>query len=88
MAKKKLSNVVNLSEIKEVAKKAIQKAKTNSKIEVWPKVEKGTHLTVYTYEDGSTKLEWDDDQLLKEVREAIASVENKPKKVARTKKKV
>jgi hypothetical protein len=44
-----------------------------------PSVVKGTHLTVYTYEDGSTKLEWDDEQLLKEVREAIASV--KPGKV-------
>lgn len=41
---------------------------------------KGTHLTVTTHEDGSTTLEWDDEQLLKEVREAIASVEGKPKK--------
>ena len=46
-----------------------------------PSVVKGTHLTVITNEDGSTTLEWDDDQLLKEVREAIASVE-KPKKPA------
>lgn len=47
-----------------------------------PSVVKGTHLTVTTHEDGSTTLEWDDEQLLKEVREAIASVEKKPKKVA------
>lgn len=46
-----------------------------------PSVVKGTHLTVTTHEDGSTTLEWDDEQLLKEVREAIASVE-KPKKPA------
>jgi len=36
-------------------------------------VVKGNHLTVTTFPDGSTKLEWDDDALLKEVREAIAS---------------
>ena len=46
-----------------------------------PSVVKGTHLTVTTHEDGTTTLEWDDEQLLKEVREAIASVEQ-PKKVA------
>ena len=41
----------------------------------WPKVVQGTHLTVKTFEDGSTELIWDDEQLLKEVREAMASVE-------------
>ena len=46
----------------------------------WPKISQGTHLTVKTFEDGSTELIWDHDQLLKEVREAIASVETKPKK--------
>lgn len=51
-----------------------------------PSVIKGTHLTVTTFEDGSTKLEWDDEQLLKEVREAIASVETKPKKKPAAKK--
>lgn len=40
-----------------------------------PKVVKGSHLTVTTFPDGSTKLEWDDDALLREVREAIAGVE-------------
>jgi len=39
----------------------------------WPKISQGTHLTVKTFEDGSTELIWDDDQLLKEVQEAIAS---------------
>ena len=49
----------------------------------WPKISQGTHLTVKTFEDGSTELVWDDEQLLKEVREAIASVDSveiKPKK--------
>lgn len=41
----------------------------------WPKMNQGTHLTVKTFEDGSTELIWDHDQLLKEVQEAIASVE-------------
>ena len=41
----------------------------------WPKITQGTHLTVITFEDGRTELQWDDEQLLKEVREAIASVE-------------
>ena len=45
-----------------------------------PSVVKGTHLTVTTHEDGSTTLEWDDEQLLKEVREAIASVTPASKK--------
>ena len=52
----------------------------------WPKVVKGTHLTVKTFEDGHTELVWDDEQLLKEVREAIASVET-PKKTTKGKKK-
>jgi hypothetical protein len=55
-----------------------------TKIDVWPKVDKGNHLTVYHYEDGSTKLEWDDEALLKEVREATKSV--KPAVKAKTKK--
>lgn len=48
---------------------------------------KGSHLTVTTYSDGRTKLEWDDEQLLKEVREALATVttveEPKPKRKAK-----
>ena len=38
---------------------------------------KGSHLTVITFADGRTELVWDDAKLEKEVREAIASVENK-----------
>jgi hypothetical protein len=40
----------------------------------WPKINQGTHLTIKTFEDGHTELVWDDEQLLKEVQEAIASV--------------
>ena len=41
-------------------------------------VVKGNHLTVTTFSDGRTVLEWDDVALLKEVQEALKSVE-KPK---------
>ena len=41
----------------------------------WPKITQGTHLTVKTVQDGGVELQWDDEQLLKEVREAIASAE-------------
>lgn len=40
-----------------------------------PTIVSGTHLTVTTFPDGRTELLWDDDQLLKEVQEAIASAE-------------
>jgi hypothetical protein len=40
-----------------------------------PIVAKGNHLTVTTFPDGKTMLEWDDEALLKEVREALNSVE-------------
>jgi len=57
--------------------------------ETWPKVVKGSHLTVTTHEDGRTELEWDDEQLLKEVQEAIASVKPvKPAVKAKSVKKV
>ena len=42
-----------------------------------PTVVVGSHLTVITHPNGKTELIWDDEALLKEVREAIASVENK-----------
>jgi len=50
-------------------------------------VVKGSHLTVTTYPDGHTKLEWDDDALLRDVREALASVEVLVEKPKRTRKK-
>lgn len=43
-------------------------------------VVKGSHLTVTTYPDGRTELEWDDEALMRDVLEAIASVEQPKKK--------
>jgi hypothetical protein len=40
-----------------------------------PTVVKGSHLTVTTFSDGKTVLEWDDEALLREVREAIETYE-------------
>jgi hypothetical protein len=57
---------------------ATRKKKSDSV--VYPKVTKGTHLTVTEYEDGNTELVWDHDALQRECEEAIASVETKPKK--------
>ena len=37
----------------------------------------GSHLTVKTFPDGHQELEWNDEVLAKEVRDAIASVESK-----------
>ena len=54
-------------------------------------VKVGSHLTVSTYSDGRTELEWDWDALVKEVREACASVElanTKPVVKAKSKKSV
>jgi hypothetical protein len=36
-----------------------------------PTIVKGSHLTVTTYPDGKTTLEWDDEALLRDVRDAI-----------------
>ena len=53
------------------------------------KVVKGSHLTVITYPDGKTELEWDDEALARDVREALASVatveEAKPKRTRKKK---
>jgi hypothetical protein len=53
-------------------------------------VVKGSHLTVTTFSDGSTKLEWDDKALLQDVRAAILKAEStipetKPKRTRKTK---
>ena len=45
----------------------------------WPKVVKGNHLIVKTFEDGHTELEWDDAALLAEIRTALAVHEAKQK---------
>ncbi len=52
----------------------------------WPKINQGSHLTVKTFEDGRTELVWDDAALLRDVQEAIASVNVVPAKPKRTKK--
>jgi len=39
-------------------------------------VVKGSHLTVTTFSDGRTVLEWDDDALLRDVRAAILKAES------------
>lgn len=72
MARKKKTDVIMSAEIAESMEMpgTIGSAKL-----VFPKVVKGNHLTVTTFPDGSTKLEWDDEALANEVREAIASAE-------------
>lgn len=86
MATKKKTVEAVVEKKKPAAKKATPAKKaTVKKVKVtWPKVTVGTHLTVTEHEDGRTELVWDDEQLLKEVREAIASVEGKPKASAIT----
>ena len=51
------------------------------------KVVKVSHLTVTTYPDGRTELEWDDDALMRDVQEAIASVQVTEQPVKKTRKK-
>ncbi len=56
-------------------------------------VVKGSHLTVTTYPDGRTELEWDDEALMRDVRAALlkaestipVSVEEKPKRTRKKK---
>jgi hypothetical protein len=54
---------------------ATRKKKSDAVTDTSPTVVKGSHLTVTTFSDGRTVLEWDDEALLREVREAIASAE-------------
>lgn len=69
--KKTSKKVTTTKEKKPAVKTTAKKVASES----WPKVVKGNHLTVYTFEDGSTKLEWDDKALLDEVRTAIMDYE-------------
>jgi hypothetical protein len=71
-----------------MARKKIQLAEVSS---LPVSIEKGSHLTVTTYPDGRIELEWDDDALLNDVREAIKSAEfasMKPAVKAKSKKSV
>ena len=45
------------------------------KVSTEPTVVKGSHLTVTTYTDGRTELEWDDAALERDVKEAIEAYE-------------
>ena len=55
---------------------ATRKKSSNVPSGGWPKIVQGTHLTVKTFQDGSTELIWDDEQLLKEVRMALLKAES------------
>ena len=44
-------------------------------IDSWPKITQGSHLTVTEHEDGSVDMVWDDEALARDVRNAIASLE-------------
>jgi hypothetical protein len=71
-----------------MARKKIQLAEVSS---LPTSIEKGSHLTVTTYPDGRTELDWDDAALLNDVREAIKSAElanMKPAVKAKSKKSV
>ena len=72
MVSKKESNV---TELKKTPKKSATK-KVNTD---WPKVEKGSHLTVTTYENGRTELAWDDAALTRDVHNAIMQYEQTQK---------
>jgi hypothetical protein len=50
---------------------ATRKKKTTEEVTVV----KGSHLTVTTYPDGRTELEWDDEALLRDVKQAIEDYE-------------
>ena len=43
-----------------------------------PQIVKGNHLTVTTYPDGYTELEWDWDALVEEVRVACENANQRP----------
>ena len=71
-----------------MARKKIQLAEVSS---LPDSVQKGSHLTVTTFPNGRTELEWDWDALINEVREACNSAEltnTKPAVKAKSKKSV
>ena len=52
-----------------------------------PLVIKGSHLTVTKWPNGKTELEWDDEALLREIREATSNVKPQVKAKSVRKKK-
>jgi hypothetical protein len=65
MATKKKSKIIESADIAESLENK------------WPQIKKGNHLTVKTFENGHTVLEWDDEALTREVNAAILSVNQK-----------
>lgn len=49
--------------------------------EVWPKVIQGSHSTRTEYEDGRVEFVSDWDALQRDVKEALANVENKTEEI-------
>ena len=49
------------------------------------KVVKGSHLTITYNNDYPEKLEWDDEALMRDVREALTSVKSTPKRKTKEK---
>jgi hypothetical protein len=95
MATKKKTEKQIIDEVsKLIAEETLQATDTpkkkSKKVVTEPTVVKGNHLTVTTYPDGRTELVWDDEALLKEVKDAILSVEQvkKPAIKSTRKKKV
>lgn len=87
--KKKTDSVtVEAPKTKVSAKSVLPKEKKKAKQRDLSSVVKGSHLTVTTDAEGRTTLVWDDEALLRDVREAIqkaeslipVTVETKPKK--------
>jgi len=57
------------------------KKKTNSKQSNQKSIVKVSHLTVTTHPDGKVDLEWDFDQLDKDIKQAIENFQKSQKKV-------
>ena len=92
MATKKKTKVEEVK-VKKPAKKTTKKKDSITFDISETKVVKGSHLTI-TYNNGyPEKLEWDDEALIRDVREALlkaestipASTETKPKRVKKVK---
>jgi hypothetical protein len=90
MATKKTKTLTEVIEKLPVKRKAKIEKRTDELINVlsdgWPKMNQGSHLTVKTFEDGRTELIWDDEALLRDVRDAILSVKSSDSATAPNKK--
>lgn len=63
--------------------KSSKKSKESVGRAAGPKITQGSHLTVIEHENGRTELKWDDRALLRDVQQALKSlqpaVEKKPR---------